>query len=148
MAIVGFTEGSLGLRRCTLHETIGGRTLRTGPYEGLPAVVPGAEGLRLQKWSWKGASGSELVERLVTVDVSATAPAPATSADYFPPAGGAGLRAAARWSWYPQAGTTDELPFPKGAEVREIEDVNGEWWFGCYMGAEGLFPAPYVRVID
>ncbi|KAI1777929.1 hypothetical protein F4818DRAFT_408444 [Hypoxylon cercidicola] len=145
MAIVGFTEGSLGLRRCTLHEIIGGRTLRTVPYEG-PAI-PGVEAMLLQKWSWKGANGSEL-ERFVTVEVAATAPALATSADHFPAAGGTGLRAAARWAWYPQAGTTDELLFPKGAEVREIEDVNGEWWFGCYMGAEGLFPAPYVRIID
>jgi hypothetical protein len=37
--------------------------------------------------------------------------------------------------------------FPKGAEIAEVEDVNGEWFHGFYMGAGGLFPAPYVRVV-
>ncbi|KAI1494734.1 hypothetical protein F5X96DRAFT_676212 [Biscogniauxia mediterranea] len=66
----------------------------------------------------------------------------------FPPDGGVGLRATAVWSWYPQPGAEDELLFPKGAEVREVEDVNGDWFFGSYMGAKGLFPAPYVRVFE
>ncbi|KAI1505535.1 hypothetical protein F5X99DRAFT_368389 [Biscogniauxia marginata] len=66
----------------------------------------------------------------------------------FPPDGGVGLRATAVWSWYPAPGAEDELLFPKGAEVREVEDVNGDWFFGAYMGAKGLFPAPYVRVFE
>jgi hypothetical protein len=41
----------------------------------------------------------------------------------------------------------DELMFPKGAEVLEVEDVNGEWFHGLYMGKQGLFPAPYVRLV-
>ncbi|KAI1761446.1 hypothetical protein GGR53DRAFT_505519, partial [Hypoxylon sp. FL1150] len=144
MAIIGFAEGSLGLRRCTLHDMVGGRALQTAAYEG-PAV-PGAEATRLQTWSWKGEGGKDL-RRLVTVDVAATAPALPGGTEHFPPAGGSGQKAVARWAWYPQAGAKDELLFPKGAEIREIEDVNGEWWFGVYMGAEGLFPAPYVRVV-
>ena len=34
----------------------------------------------------------------------------------------------------------------KGAEVREVEDVNGDWFHGVYMGVKGLFPAPYVAM--
>ncbi|KAI1644546.1 uncharacterized protein F4817DRAFT_318703 [Daldinia loculata] len=148
MAILGFMEGSLGLRRRILRDIVGGRSLRTEPYEG--TGVPDDEqyqprDARVQKWSWKGPNGSKL-ERLVAVDVAATAPALGT--ELFPPDGGAGSRAVAKWSWYPQAGVTDELLFPKGAEVREVEDVNGEWLFGSYMGAEGLFPSPYVRIIE
>lgn len=122
--------------------------MRSEPYEGngMSTEEQRAEGgPRLQKWSWKAANGSRL-ERLVAVDVAATAPDLGT--ELFPPDGGAGLKAVAKWSWYPQPGTTDELLFPRGAEVREVEDVNGEWLFGSYMGAEGLFPAPYVRVIE
>lgn len=146
MAIVGFAEGSLGLRRRTLHEAVGGKTLVAAPYEG-PAIA-GAEAMRLQMWSWKG-EGREEMKKLVAVDVAATAPSTSgAGTDQFPPAGGSGQKAVARWAWYPQLDAKDELLFPKGAEIREIEDVNGEWWFGVYMGAEGLFPAPYVRVIE
>ena len=42
----------------------------------------------------------------------------------------------------------DELAFPKGSEVREVVDVNGDWFFGAYMGTKGLFPAPYVKVLE
>lgn len=146
MAIVGFAEGALGLRRRTFHEVVGGRALRVEPYDGPEAE---AAGVRLQKWSWKGLDGASL-ERLVALDVAASAPqaSSGTGTQQFPPDGGAGLVAVARWAWYPQPDTADELLFPKGAEVREVEDVNGEWCFGCYMGAEGLFPAPYVRVVE
>jgi hypothetical protein len=59
------------------------------------------------------------------------------------------MRALASWSWYPKEGEGDnELLFPRGAEIRECFDVNGDWFFGVYMGAKGLFPAPYVRVLD
>ncbi|KAH6624394.1 hypothetical protein B0J18DRAFT_177355 [Chaetomium sp. MPI-SDFR-AT-0129] len=64
----------------------------------------------------------------------------------FPPDGGTGLKAVAGWGWTPAAGVQDELLFPRGAEVLEVEDVNGEWFHGFYMGTRGLFPAPYVRL--
>ncbi|KAI1106268.1 hypothetical protein F4804DRAFT_301350 [Jackrogersella minutella] len=147
MAITGFTESSLRQKRCISRDVVGGKSLRMEPYEG--ATSSSEEEHRqephLQKWSWKGQDGSRL-EKFVAVDVAATAPSLGT--ELFPPDGGAGLKAVARWSWYPQADTTDELLFPKGAEIREVEDVNGEWLFGSYMGAEGLFPAPYVRIIE
>jgi hypothetical protein len=65
----------------------------------------------------------------------------------FPPDGGVGPKAVAGWGWTPAVGGEDELMFPRGAEVLELDDVNGEWYHGFYMGAGGLFPAPYVRLL-
>ncbi|KAG5950708.1 hypothetical protein E4U53_004537 [Claviceps sorghi] len=145
MAVVGFAEGKVGQWRFVERDVVGGRFLRAEAYD-----KPDHNGQQgLQKWSWR--AGGEKRERLVTRDVSATAPATpescASSAQPFPPPdGGLGLRANARWAWYPKAGSEDELLFPKGAEIREVEDVNGDWFSGTYMGAKGLFPAPYVRL--
>ncbi|KAG6007802.1 hypothetical protein E4U21_005522 [Claviceps maximensis] len=153
MAIIGFTEGKVGQWRFTERDVVGGRFLRAEPYDDPDTDTNGQQGL--QRWSWR--MGNEKFVRLVTRDVSATAPAPASFsaaatadsasfAQHFPPDGGVGLRASARWAWYPQAGSEDELLFPKGAEIREVEDVNGDWFSGTYMGSKGLFPAPYVRL--
>ncbi|KAI5867967.1 hypothetical protein GGS23DRAFT_543397 [Durotheca rogersii] len=149
MTVIGFSEASSAHRRQVIREMVGGHSLRISPSEdGAPDGAPDEEheqGPRLEKWSWKGADGERL-ERLVTVDVAATGPPSET--EEFPPDGGVGTRAIARWSWLPQPGADDELLFPRGAEVQEIEDVNGEWFFGHYMGAEGLFPAPYVVALE
>jgi len=50
----------------------------------------------------------------------------------------------ARWGYWPDAGDEDELGFPRGAEIREAANVNGDWYWGVYNGAKGLFPAAYV----
>ncbi|KAK7751805.1 hypothetical protein SLS62_006291 [Diatrype stigma] len=176
MAVVSFEDssssarsgggGGAGQRRRVLRDVVGGVGLRVEPYQGGPAQGDDDEdiatALPLQKWSWKGgptdgAMAEEArLERLVTVDVAATVPPRLLLAqtgtgawtDQFPPEGGAGARAVARWSWYPQPGAADELLFPRGAEVREVEDVNGDWFHGSYMGAVGLFPSAYVRVVE
>ncbi|KAG5977291.1 hypothetical protein E4U55_006896 [Claviceps digitariae] len=141
MAVIGFTEGKVGQWRFIERDVVGGRFVRAEPYDDPgPNTQPG-----LQKWSWK--MDNERRERLVTKDVSATAPA-ASPDQHFPPDGGVGLKASARWAWYPQAGSKDELLFPKGAEICEVEDVNGDWFSGTYMGEKGLFPAPYVRLLQ
>ncbi|KAI0014108.1 hypothetical protein F4779DRAFT_624842 [Xylariaceae sp. FL0662B] len=145
MAILGFTDNGGGQRRTVIQDVVGGRNLQIESNAFNEQQQQHPQGSQLQKWWWYGPNGSRL-ERLVTMDVAASAPELGT--DQFPPDGGAGLRAVAKWSWYPEAESEDELMFPRGAEVREIEDVNGDWFFGCYMGAMGLFPAPYVRVID
>lgn len=143
MAVIGFVEGKVGQWRYVERDLVGGRALRSEPVE---------DGEGLQVWSWR--RGDETWQRLVTTDVSGTAPpaTPGSGARGFtqglPPDGGSGMRAHARWAWYPQAAADDELLFPRGAEVREIEDVNGDWFFGTYMGAKGLFPAPYVRMLE
>lgn len=65
----------------------------------------------------------------------------------FPPDGGVGVIAQALWSWYPEDGVVDELMFPRGAEITEAENINDDWFWGCYAGATGLFPGRHVRVL-
>ncbi|PHH62155.1 hypothetical protein CDD81_7529 [Ophiocordyceps australis] len=139
MALVGFVDGKVGQWRFVERDLVGGRGLHAEPLE--TTGPPGQAGL--QVWSWR--QGEERRDRFVTLDVSAMAPA---STCAFPPDGGSGMRAQARWAWFPHPGAHDELLFPKGAEICEIEDVNGDWFFGTYMGERGLFPAPYVRILE
>ncbi|PHH91237.1 hypothetical protein CDD83_1238 [Cordyceps sp. RAO-2017] len=147
MVVIGFADGKVGQWRYVERDLVGGRALRSEPFEG-PDQHGGGRGL--QVWSWR-AGGDGTRQRLVATDVAAAAPAmlsPGVLAHGFPPDGGTGMRAVARWAWYPHAKADDELLFPRGAEVREVEDVNGDWFFGTYMGAKGLFPAPYVRLAE
>ena len=63
------------------------------------------------------------------------------------PSGGVGLHVLALWSYWPERGDIDELSFPKGAEIRECESINDDWFWGVYCGRKGLFPGKYVRQI-
>ncbi|KAL4990149.1 hypothetical protein BDW68DRAFT_175307 [Aspergillus falconensis] len=71
----------------------------------------------------------------------------ATSSRRFPPDGGVGLIVHAMWSWYPEEGVDDELMFPRGAEITEAENINDDWYWGCYAGMTGLFPGSHVSVV-
>ena len=42
-------------------------------------------------------------------------------------------------------GGDDELPFPEGAVITNIEVIDEGWWRGEYNGKYGLFPANYVQ---
>jgi hypothetical protein len=143
MVVFCFQLAGGGERRQLVHDLVGGRALRMDPYE-----TPSGPDPSLSKWSWKMTSGSGELERLVTREVAATAPSGEAWTDQFPPSGGIGMRSRALWPWYPQPGADDELMFPKGAEIGDVEDVNGEWFFGWYMGSEGLFPGPYVKLME
>lgn len=158
MAVVGFQEGSGGKWRSVVHDCVGGRKLQqqhSNDDNDDPSPSPGGG---LQTWYWF--EGDRKLERLVARDVRATAvtaDAPGTdtegrlgaaTSDRFPPDGGGGMRAVAKWAWYPAPGADDELLFPRWAEIREIDDVNGEWFHGVYMGAKGIFPAPYVQIFE
>ncbi|KAL0931921.1 RING finger domain-containing protein [Colletotrichum truncatum] len=136
MIVIGFRDGPGGQLRHILTDLVGGRGLRMEPAT--------SDEQAYQKWWWK--EGTLKRERFVTKDVAEDAPTGDGQAQGFPPDGGVGMKASAAWPWFPKA--EDELMFPKGAEIREIEDVNGDWFFGVYMGAKGLFPSPYVRRID
>ena len=57
------------------------------------------------------------------------------------------LRATALWAYWPKEGVNDELGFPRGAEIIEAKDNNGDWWEGWYCGKGGLWPAGYARVV-
>ncbi|KAH8194849.1 hypothetical protein TruAng_010982 [Truncatella angustata] len=135
MVMINFQVSNGGERRQITQDLVGGWDLHMEPYK---SPTPG-----FQVWQWRGASGITL-ERLVSTDVAAASPQGGSWTELFPPAGGMGMKAAAKWSWYPEAGSNDELMFPKGADIREVEDVNGEWYFGTYMGKKGLFPAPFL----
>ncbi|KAF7712831.1 Uncharacterized protein PECH_000853 [Penicillium ucsense] len=65
----------------------------------------------------------------------------------FPPDGGVGLVVQARWSYFPGEEDEDELFFPRGAEIKEVDDVNDEWFWGSYAGRTGLFPGTHVTVV-
>lgn len=146
MVIVGFQEGKGGQKRHVVRDLVGGRRLQIDEY--VVATADDSNTRRgLQRWVWY--EGDAKRERLVSADVSQTVAAQSAGmTKTFPPDGGYGWRALARWAWYPAAGAADELLFPKGAEISEIEDANGEWYHGVYMGQKGLFPAPYVRLLE
>ncbi|KAI1268685.1 hypothetical protein F5Y18DRAFT_239392 [Xylariaceae sp. FL1019] len=134
MSILGFNEGKGGQRRIIMRDIVGGTGLTIEPHESDQT---------LQRWHWY-VNGTK-ADRVATVDARTKLPEQLQQQHEFPPDGGAGLRGDAKWSWYPAAGADDELMFPRGAEVLEIEDVNGDWCHGSYMGAKGLFPTPYVN---
>ncbi|ERS97943.1 hypothetical protein HMPREF1624_06115 [Sporothrix schenckii ATCC 58251] len=45
-----------------------------------------------------------------------------------------------------EAGEDNELSFPEGAKVTDIEFPDDDWWFGHYQGQSGLFPSNYVEL--
>ncbi|CAG5178527.1 uncharacterized protein ALTATR162_LOCUS8745 [Alternaria atra] len=65
----------------------------------------------------------------------------------YPPDGGVGLRLLARWGYLPDEGVEDELSFPRGAEIREAADINGDWYWGVYCGIGKLFPANHITAL-
>ncbi|KIV81160.1 hypothetical protein PV11_08599 [Exophiala sideris] len=92
------------------------------------------------QWTWReDSSGGRRATRARTATLSGSST--------FPPDGGIGKVCRALWSYYPEEGEDGkgELMFPKHADVREVEEVNEDWWFGVYAGDQGVFPAVYVR---
>ncbi|SZF00453.1 unnamed protein product [Blumeria hordei] len=149
MVVVGFEDKFGGQARTLVEDMVGGRCLRQKSYNSIEL-----KDQELQLWSWGDGvhvSGDDAHKKITTTDVSKTPPASvlAQAQDIsFPPNGGTGMRVVAKWGWYPVKGVDDELLFPRGAEIRECKDVNGDWFYGSYMGRQGLFPSNYVRVID
>lgn len=170
MVVVKFIIDELGAeRRVIVKDYVGGRRLQLESFEGGMQICrwwkyfqaqPPIPNSSAPKTDEEGSTTGgkwlkKKMERLVSLNVAHAAVIPpgtearwaaATGDDAFPPDGGEGPCGMAGWSWYPQPGADDELMFPKGAEIVEIEDVNGDWCHGFYMGGRGLFPAPYIRV--
>ncbi|KAL8412000.1 hypothetical protein RB596_001310 [Gaeumannomyces avenae] len=158
MVVVGFREVRPGRwYRLIQCDMVGGRDVLIDPVEGAP---------HLQRWQWTDESG-HTVSRLVTADVRSSAPATwpisggtAASADGqqpppFPPDGGTGQVRQARWSWYPPEAWNNggampkgQLLFPKGAEIHEVKDINGDFSSGTYMGYNNVFPTAFLRQAD
>lgn len=159
MGIIGFEDREGGRWRIVSAERVGGLALKE---EVEHAYAQGSG----SSWSWRdddgtlrrGTSHSRNPSRsplpspgLPPTGLSATGgldpPVSSQQQHRFPPSGGVGLKVQALYAWWPEEGTSDELMFPKGAEIREVEDINNDWFWGCYAGAKGLFPGNYGRVI-
>ncbi|KAK1837331.1 hypothetical protein QBC39DRAFT_7074 [Podospora conica] len=74
----------------------------------------------------------------------AAAPVP-TPAPAQPAAASSGGRTATAQFDY-EAAEDNELSFPEGATITDLEFPDEDWWFGQYKGATGLFPANYVQL--
>ncbi|KAK4106865.1 hypothetical protein N658DRAFT_461874 [Parathielavia hyrcaniae] len=152
-------NGTSYLRRKVVRDLVGGRRLRFNESKPPPPAShrqpqqsQGRDGAQVQTCWWLEEGTGQKLERLYSRDVGVSTAGMGGEAGprftkAFPPDGGAGHRAVAGWGWVPAEGVEDELLFPKGAEVLEVEDINGEWFHGFFMGAGGLFPAPYVRLV-
>jgi hypothetical protein len=147
MVVVAFQQGKGGQWRHILQELVGGRCLISTP------VSVAQESGELMKWTWREDGPKK--SRLVTKDVAAAAPTSVSGVSSeeltqsFPDNGSLGMICTTRWGWFGENGqkADDELNFPVGAELREVIDIDTEWYFGTYMGSEGLFPAGFVVVL-
>ncbi|KAL8730167.1 MAG: hypothetical protein Q9166_004250 [cf. Caloplaca sp. 2 TL-2023] len=142
MIIVGFEDSSAGQRRVVVKDLVGGLGLKDAGSSGDQSTG--------QELSWQ--DGQQRHVRKVFQNVSNEARDPAATAipllRKYPPSGGLGMRALAVWSYWPIDDASDELSFPRGAELQEVEDINGDWFLGSYAGKMGLFPSNHVRCLD
>lgn len=166
MIISGFQDSPIGQRRIVVNELVGGHALKddfAGPDSSEAQQVPAEE-----NWSWREGQQVQvrpITKRHVSTSTGAVSSAPSTApstsssstaplpqpqphTQNFPPDGGVGIKVLARWSYWPEEGAQNELAFPKGAVVVEAEDINGDWFWGVYAGAKGVFPGNYGRVLE
>ncbi|KAJ5112953.1 hypothetical protein N7456_001487 [Penicillium angulare] len=78
----------------------------------------------------------------------APAPAPAlvpvAAPEHHEPAHSHGPTASALYDY--EAAEDNELSFPDGATITNVEFPDDDWWLGEYNGDRGLFPANYVQL--
>jgi hypothetical protein len=134
MVVIGFQDAGGGQRRVVDRDLVGGWTF----VDDSNIATAGG-----RKWRWTGNDGQEKAadpehrSRLAKASVHIRTP----------PDGGIGLVFYGRWNYFFDEATEKDLCFPKGAEIREAEDINGEWLWGVYAGRTGLFPAAYVNFL-
>ncbi|KAF2397578.1 hypothetical protein EJ06DRAFT_533184 [Trichodelitschia bisporula] len=87
----------------------------------------------------------ELIEEEPAKAAQAPAGPAAQAAPAAPPAQAKGPTATAQYDY--DAAEENELSFPDGATILNVEFPDDDWWFGEYNGKTGLFPANYV-VLD
>jgi hypothetical protein len=146
MCIIGFEDRDGGQRRIVVAEMKGGWSLSEEQNDAPKS--PTGDGPVPPNWSWKDADGTMRKATVRNPNFFYQPVVPGTTPPTrFPPDGGVGLRVYAAWAYYPDDGVADELGFPKGAELREVEDINGDWFCGVYAGKKGLFPGNYGVVI-
>ncbi|KAJ5622802.1 hypothetical protein N7490_011407 [Penicillium lividum] len=76
--------------------------------------------------------------------VSEPVPAPVAAPEHPSTAETHGPTASALYDY--EAAEDNELSFPEGATIMNVEFPDDDWWLGEYKGARGLFPANYVQL--
>lgn len=148
MIVIGFEDSVQGQRRVVVEDLVGGHALgdSTDSEEG-------------KVWRWRDESQQTQAKTMTPAAVNGRSLIGSAShpnnhnndnqaVGTYPPNGGVGLRVLALWSYWPREGVEDELAFPRGAEIRECEDINGDWFLGIYCGRKGVFPGNYCRVLE
>ncbi|CAG8198137.1 unnamed protein product [Penicillium olsonii] len=170
MITVGFEDHEEGQRRAIVSDLVGGRALKdehvaqSQPQSPTPDVSGPVVSPKFGTgdWSWKEGPGPERRKKASRVRGLALGIGHGSGSDIstpaspvqgippfrrFPPNGGVGLIVEAIWPWYPEDDVVDELSFPRGADITEAENINGDWYWGCYAGKTGLFPGAHIRVV-
>jgi hypothetical protein len=165
MVFLGFEDRDDGQKRIVVWDLVGGVALReeegveaadggapdgpdavpaatAGAESGAPSESPASAQTDKQVWTWRDDDGTVRNARFPDEHHRGMA------GRSFPPNGGVGRRVVAGWSYYPLEHVTDELMFPKGAEIKEVRDINGAWYWGVYAGSSGLFPGNYGYVVS
>jgi hypothetical protein len=135
MSVVGYEDREHGPHRMVVHDIIGGWALKEIP--------PTSTSTQQDVWRWKENDGTAKT----TTAASSLSKLATASPHALPPSGGIGLKVQALWSYFPGDGVKDELSFPRHAIITEVENINGDWFWGVYCGSKGLFPGNYVRVV-
>lgn len=131
MIVIGFEDSVRGQRRIVVEDLVSGHALsNTTDSDG-------------EVWRWRDESQQTQAKVVSKVDNGSS-----FNGSIPHPNGGVGMRVLALWSYWPQEGVEDELAFPKGAEIRECEDINGDWFLGIYCGRKGVFPGTYCRILE
>jgi hypothetical protein len=129
MVVMGFQDAGGGQRRVVDRDLVGGWTF----------VDSDTTTAASRRWRWNDNGQEQAVDpehqRRLAQHIRA------------PRDGGIGLVFYGRWNYFPKDASDKDLVFPKGAEIREAEDINGEWLWGFYAGTTGLFPAAYVNFL-
>lgn len=162
MIIVGFQDSLLGQRRVVVNEFVGGHALKDDGAESFSSEPNSS--MAEEEWTWR--DGQDVQVRPIkkrhlhpsngtatwAADPSSSSASPhlqqQRQARHFPPDGGVGMKVQAHWSYWPEEGAKNELAFPKGAVVSEVEDINVDWFWGVYAGERGLFPGNYGSVFE
>ena len=168
MIVVGFEDHEEGQRRVIVRDLVGGHALKDEHVTRSASSSPATSGLITSPelgsgdWSWKegperrkkasrlrAPAGSHNSSHAPSSDsTGAGTPTSQMVSPFrrFPPDGGVGMIVHALWSWYPEEEVEDELVFPRGADIKEVENINDDWFWGCYAGQTGLFPGSHVKV--
>ncbi|CRG83465.1 hypothetical protein PISL3812_00816 [Talaromyces islandicus] len=166
MIVVGYEDHERGQRRAIVRDLVGGYTLKEespqpSSRSDSQASVASPD-LGVGDWSWKeGNTKRKKASRIRTSHTDTSSPAPDSSSPNtsqspssrrapgpaFPPDGGLGLVLCASWSYFADENCTDELSFPRGAQITEAENINDEWYWGYYAGHTGLFPSNHCVLV-